>query len=137
MIHMEKNLGTEKGFFSYFKSGFRAVRDAHALKRELGANGFNTGWTGGIYDFGVGCPGSQIADVNVHHDREYIAVYMPLNSPPYDSFMSIVQAHGFQVVNKPATQVAASDKIELISDEQYVSRAGLKLASVANKFKLD
>lgn len=42
-----------------------------------------------------------------------------------------------QVASKPAQQAFLSDKIELTSDEQYVSRAGLKLASVADKFKLD
>jgi 23S rRNA (cytidine1920-2'-O)/16S rRNA (cytidine1409-2'-O)-methyltransferase len=42
-----------------------------------------------------------------------------------------------QISNKPAQLVLAADKIELTSDEQYVSRAGLKLASVADKFHLD
>ncbi len=42
-----------------------------------------------------------------------------------------------QVVNKPAFLVSELDEVKLISKEQYVSRAGLKLASVARKFQLD
>lgn len=42
-----------------------------------------------------------------------------------------------QVVTKPGFFVRASDKIELLQKEQYVSRAGLKLASVAKIFELD
>jgi 23S rRNA (cytidine1920-2'-O)/16S rRNA (cytidine1409-2'-O)-methyltransferase len=41
------------------------------------------------------------------------------------------------VVTKPGYGVSDTDVIELKTDEQYVSRAGLKLASVANIFKLD
>lgn len=42
-----------------------------------------------------------------------------------------------QSVSKPAFQVSDRDDIKLTSDEQYVSRAGLKLASVAKKLNLD
>lgn len=42
-----------------------------------------------------------------------------------------------QVATKPAIQTYFNDKITLLSDENYVSRAGLKLASAAEKFKLD
>lgn len=42
-----------------------------------------------------------------------------------------------QIVTKPAFQVTLTDKIVLTSDEQYVSRAGLKLASVAKKLSLN
>lgn len=42
-----------------------------------------------------------------------------------------------QVVVKPGHFVRGSDKIKLSADEQYVSRAGLKLASVALALKLD
>jgi 23S rRNA (cytidine1920-2'-O)/16S rRNA (cytidine1409-2'-O)-methyltransferase len=42
-----------------------------------------------------------------------------------------------KVVTKPGALVSDTDTIELKIDEQYVSRAGLKLASVANLFKLD
>lgn len=42
-----------------------------------------------------------------------------------------------KVVTKPGALVTAGSKIELSATEQYVSRAGLKLASVAQIFKLD
>lgn len=42
-----------------------------------------------------------------------------------------------KVVSKPGALVSETDTIELKADQQYVSRAGLKLASVATLFKLD
>jgi 23S rRNA (cytidine1920-2'-O)/16S rRNA (cytidine1409-2'-O)-methyltransferase len=42
-----------------------------------------------------------------------------------------------QVVTKPGFLVAAADKVTLNTKEQYVSRAALKLASVAEALKLD
>ncbi len=42
-----------------------------------------------------------------------------------------------KAVTKPGTSVREDARIELRAEEQYVSRAGLKLASVAQKFKLD
>lgn len=42
-----------------------------------------------------------------------------------------------QVVTKPAVPVGPDDQIELTATEQYVSRAALKLASVAQTFDLD
>lgn len=42
-----------------------------------------------------------------------------------------------QVVSKPGFFVRATAKVELKAEEQYVSRAGLKLASVAQLLKLD
>lgn len=47
-----------------------------------------------------------------------------------------VEVNG-QAVSKSAFRVSEKDDIRLTSDEQYVSRAGLKLASVAQKLKLD
>jgi 23S rRNA (cytidine1920-2'-O)/16S rRNA (cytidine1409-2'-O)-methyltransferase len=44
---------------------------------------------------------------------------------------------GGKVVTKPGFQVTPDDEIELGAAEQYVSRAALKLASVAQQFKLD
>jgi len=41
-----------------------------------------------------------------------------------------------QIITKPAQLVDGSTKIELLQDEQYVGRAGLKLASVADKLDL-
>lgn len=40
-------------------------------------------------------------------------------------------------VTKPGHQVSKDDKIKLLVKEQYVSRAGLKLASIAKAFELD
>lgn len=42
-----------------------------------------------------------------------------------------------KIVTKAGTMVSAEDKIRLITKEQYVSRAGLKLASVARALQLD
>lgn len=38
---------------------------------------------------------------------------------------------------KPGAMIGQQDKVELVATEQYVSRAGLKLASVAQTLKLD
>ena len=42
-----------------------------------------------------------------------------------------------QIATKPGQMVSDTDKIELTAKEQYVSRAALKLASVAAKLQLD
>ena len=42
-----------------------------------------------------------------------------------------------KIVTKPGFSVASDDNIKLTADERYVSRAGLKLASVSENFKLD
>lgn len=42
-----------------------------------------------------------------------------------------------KVVTKPGTMVSDTDVVVLTATEQYVSRAGLKLASVAKMLKLD
>jgi 23S rRNA (cytidine1920-2'-O)/16S rRNA (cytidine1409-2'-O)-methyltransferase len=42
-----------------------------------------------------------------------------------------------KIVTKPGAMVSVSDTVELKIDQQYVSRAALKLASVADLFKLD
>ncbi len=42
-----------------------------------------------------------------------------------------------QVLKNPEQLVKPTDKLELLIKEQYVSRAALKLASVAQQFKLD
>ena len=41
------------------------------------------------------------------------------------------------IVRKPGHQVGPEDRINLLAEEQYVSRAALKLASVAAALKLD
>jgi 23S rRNA (cytidine1920-2'-O)/16S rRNA (cytidine1409-2'-O)-methyltransferase len=42
-----------------------------------------------------------------------------------------------KVATKPGTMISVGDTVELKIDQQYVSRAGLKLASVADLFELD
>lgn len=42
-----------------------------------------------------------------------------------------------QITTKPGAMVADTDKVQLTAQEQYVSRAALKLASVAQTLKLD
>lgn len=42
-----------------------------------------------------------------------------------------------RVITKPGHQVTSADKVELTAKEQYVSRAALKLASVAEALKID
>ncbi len=42
-----------------------------------------------------------------------------------------------KIVNKPGLLVGATDKIELLQEEQYVSRAALKLAGASNKLGLN
>jgi 23S rRNA (cytidine1920-2'-O)/16S rRNA (cytidine1409-2'-O)-methyltransferase len=42
-----------------------------------------------------------------------------------------------KIITKPGTLVVDTDKIQLTAQEQYVSRAALKLASVAKTLKLD
>jgi len=48
-----------------------------------------------------------------------------------------VKVAGQGVITKPGLQVSADNRIELTADEQYVSRAALKLASVASALKLN
>ncbi len=50
--------------------------------------------------------------------------------------LSTVTANG-RVVTKPGLLVSDTDSIQLMAKEQYVSRAGLKLSSVAKVFNLD
>lgn len=49
--------------------------------------------------------------------------------------LGLVQVNG-KAVNKPGWNVSVSDKITIIGD-QYVSRAALKLESIAGRFNLD
>lgn len=71
-------------------------------------------------------------------DQELVKRELAETRSQAENFIKLnqVKVNG-QVSSKPAMQVSGLDKIELLSEEQYVSRAGLKLASVADKFKLD
>lgn len=55
-----------------------------------------------------------------------------------ESFIKLgeVKVNG-KVVTKPGTPVGDDDSVELMAKEQYVSRAALKLASVAKAVKID
>ena len=50
--------------------------------------------------------------------------------------MGLVRVNG-SVTKKPGTMVGDADKVKLTTREQYVSRAGFKLASVARSLKVD
>jgi 23S rRNA (cytidine1920-2'-O)/16S rRNA (cytidine1409-2'-O)-methyltransferase len=50
--------------------------------------------------------------------------------------LGLVKVNG-EAITKPGSLVGLDDKFEITADEQYVSRAALKLASVAEKLKID
>lgn len=49
--------------------------------------------------------------------------------------MQLVSVNG-KIVTKPGTKVSESDKVRLLTKESYVSRAGYKLASIAQSLNL-
>lgn len=71
-------------------------------------------------------------------DQELVRRQLAETRSQAENFIKLgqVKVNG-QTATKPAQQAFSADKIVLTSEEQYVSRAGLKLASVADKFKLD
>jgi 23S rRNA (cytidine1920-2'-O)/16S rRNA (cytidine1409-2'-O)-methyltransferase len=69
---------------------------------------------------------------------QYLAVSGQVNSRSQaESYIKLgqVSVNG-QIVTKPGALVSAKDKIKLEASEQYVSRAGLKLASVAKALNI-
>lgn len=55
-----------------------------------------------------------------------------------ESYIKLGQAKvNGEVADKPSRLVSKTDKIELTTDQQYVSRAGLKLESIAKDLELD
>lgn len=50
--------------------------------------------------------------------------------------LGMVKVNG-QITTKPARLIGSSDKVDINNQEVYVSRAGLKLASIADDFKLN
>lgn len=55
-----------------------------------------------------------------------------------ESYIKLGQVKvGGKIAAKPGLLVDATDEVQLLAQEQYVSRAGLKLASVAQALKLD
>jgi 23S rRNA (cytidine1920-2'-O)/16S rRNA (cytidine1409-2'-O)-methyltransferase len=69
----------------------------------------------------------RLADLSLVQSRSQAESYIKLGK---------VKVNG-KVAQKSGTQVGEFDKIELNVDEQYVSRAALKLASVAKTLKLN
>lgn len=71
-------------------------------------------------------------------DQQLVKLGLVSSRSQAESFIKLgeVKVNG-QVVTKPGYQVADQDEIKLMAEEQYVSRAALKLASVAEILKLD
>lgn len=71
-------------------------------------------------------------------DRTLVGLGLVVTRSQAESFirMGSVTVNG-KVFTKPGYAVDASDEIKLTAKEQYVSRAGLKLASIAKTFHLD
>jgi 23S rRNA (cytidine1920-2'-O)/16S rRNA (cytidine1409-2'-O)-methyltransferase len=71
-------------------------------------------------------------------DHTVAALGLTTSRSQAESFIRLgkVTVNG-KVVTKAGALVVETDKVELKATEQYVSRAGLKLASVAEIFKLD
>ncbi len=68
-----------------------------------------------------------LADRRLVNSRSQAEIYIKLGQ---------VKVNG-KVVDKPGSMIGPEDRVELAAAEQYVSRAALKLASVAQEFKLD
>jgi len=71
-------------------------------------------------------------------DQKLVADGLVSTRSQAESYIKLgdVRVNG-KVINKPGFAVAQTDKIELTAAEQYVSRAALKLASVAEALGLD
>lgn len=76
--------------------------------------------------------------MNQRLDRAVVARGLVASRSQAESFIKLgqVTVNG-QVATKPGLLVAEADEIKLTASEQYVSRAGLKLASVATTLGLD
>jgi len=71
-------------------------------------------------------------------DRALVERKIILTRSQAESFirLGLIKVEG-KIVRKPGYPVSHSSRLELTAKEQYVSRAGLKLASVAEEFGLD
>lgn len=71
-------------------------------------------------------------------DQTLVSLGLVISRSQAESYIKLgqVEVNGSQVL-KPGYLVAPDDQVKLKADEQYVSRAGLKLASVAEALKLD
>jgi 23S rRNA (cytidine1920-2'-O)/16S rRNA (cytidine1409-2'-O)-methyltransferase len=71
-------------------------------------------------------------------DQALVARQLVATRSQAESYIKLGQATvNRQVVTKPGHMVRPEDDIQLTASEQYVSRAGLKLASVAEALQLD
>jgi 23S rRNA (cytidine1920-2'-O)/16S rRNA (cytidine1409-2'-O)-methyltransferase len=76
--------------------------------------------------------------MKVRLDRRVLDLGLTDTRSQAESYIKLGQVTVNQkVVTKPGFLVSETDKINLTAKEQYVSRAGLKLASVAEALKLD
>lgn len=71
-------------------------------------------------------------------DQRLVELQLVRTRSQAESFIKLseVTVNG-TIVRKPGHQVGPEDRINLLAEEQYVSRAALKLASVAAALKLD
>lgn len=71
-------------------------------------------------------------------DQDLVAKGLVATRSQAESYIKLgqVKVNG-QVITKSGYMVGSNDKIELTAKEQYVSRAALKLASVAKAFKVN
>jgi 23S rRNA (cytidine1920-2'-O)/16S rRNA (cytidine1409-2'-O)-methyltransferase len=71
-------------------------------------------------------------------DKELVKRGLVVTRSQAESYIRLGQVSvNDQVISKAGFMVAPSDKLKLLAQEQYVSRAGLKLASVADVFRLN
>lgn len=71
-------------------------------------------------------------------DQQLVRLKLVSTRSQAESFIKLgeVQVNG-RPVTKPGTMVSEHDEVKLTASEQYVSRAALKLASVAKALKID
>lgn len=71
-------------------------------------------------------------------DKSLVQRHLAISRSQAENYIKLgqVRVNG-KVTSKPGFLVSASDDIELTTQEQYVSRAALKLASVAQALQLD
>lgn len=76
--------------------------------------------------------------MKIRLDQQLVKLGLVASRSQAESFIKLgeVKVNG-RVINKPGFLVDETSKIELMASEQYVSRAALKLASVAETLKLD
>jgi 23S rRNA (cytidine1920-2'-O)/16S rRNA (cytidine1409-2'-O)-methyltransferase len=78
------------------------------------------------------------ASAKIRLDQMLVKMGMVASRSQAESYIKLgrVEVNGRQII-KPGYSVNADDAIKLSAEEQYVSRAGLKLASIARSLNLD